>query len=127
MELTLGRDDLDQKHKDIPCSGTKFKHFKRSVQDVIRLVGKGRFITYIAGYENYNVIYPQAKLQSRPSRWVEAIPKDFPVQPLKVVEKAIERATCGHCGLSWDDGKITSMTPTPSARCPFEAFHIYDE
>ena len=31
--------------------------------------------------------------------------------------------TCNACGLSWDDGIITSMTPAPSARCPFEAFH----
>ncbi len=34
-------------------------------------------------------------------------------------------ATDGNCGLSWDDSIITSMTPTPSARCPFEAFHQY--
>ena len=32
-------------------------------------------------------------------------------------------ATCGGCGLSWDDSLVTSMTPAPSARCPFEAFH----
>lgn len=53
------------------------------------------------------------------------IPKDYEVQPLKLDQPAVVRATCGHCGLSWDDGKITSMTPTPSARCPFEAFHVY--
>ena len=35
-------------------------------------------------------------------------------------------ATCGSCGLTWDDGVITSMTPTPSGRCPFEYFHRYD-
>ncbi len=34
--------------------------------------------------------------------------------------------TDGNCGLSWDDSIITGMTPTPSARCPFEAFHSYD-
>jgi hypothetical protein len=55
------------------------------------------------------------------------IPKDSPVRPIKPGTKAIDRATCGHCGLSWDDGKVTEMTPTPSARCPFEAFHVYEE
>ena len=35
--------------------------------------------------------------------------------------------TDGNCGLSWDDSIITGMTPTPSARCPFEYFHKYDE
>ena len=59
------------------------------------------------------------------SKTHEKIPKDYEVQPLKPGQKAKDRATCGHCGLSWDDGKITSMTPTPSGRCPFEAFHIY--
>lgn len=75
------------------------------------------------------------------------IPTDFPVQPveldyarsrrilgkyatwaqvhqLALTHAGVERpATCGTCGLTWDDGKITSMTPAPSARCPFEAFH----
>lgn len=32
-------------------------------------------------------------------------------------------ATCGHCGLTWDDSISTSYTPAPSARCPFESFH----
>ncbi len=35
--------------------------------------------------------------------------------------------TDGACGLSWDDSIITSMTPTPSARCPFEYFHEYED
>jgi hypothetical protein len=53
------------------------------------------------------------------------IPKDFPVKPLgsKSQIKAKDLATCGQCELSWDDAVITSMTPAPSARCPFEAFH----
>ena len=34
--------------------------------------------------------------------------------------------TDGNCGLSWDDSIITSWTPTPSARCPFEYFHVYE-
>lgn len=57
----------------------------------------------------------------------EPIPKDFPVQPLKKGQKATAKAICGHCGLSWDDGKVTSMTPVPAARCPFEQFHIYSD
>lgn len=32
-------------------------------------------------------------------------------------------ATCGNCGLSWNDALISSMTPTPSGRCPYEYIH----
>lgn len=38
-------------------------------------------------------------------------------------DPAADRVTCGECGRSWDDAVVTSMTPAPSARCPFEAFH----
>lgn len=31
--------------------------------------------------------------------------------------------TCGACGRSWDDAVVTSWTPAPSARCPFEYDH----
>lgn len=55
------------------------------------------------------------------------IPKDYEVQPLKPSQEAKDKMTCGTCGLSWDDGKVTSMTPTPAARCPFEYFHIQEE
>lgn len=53
------------------------------------------------------------------------IPKDFEVQPLTPEEakQAKDPATCGTCGLTWDDGKSTTWTPTPSGRCPFEYFH----
>lgn len=61
------------------------------------------------------------------ARNTKPIPRNHPVQPLRWNQKAEDKATCGHCGLSWDDGKVTSMTPAPSARCPFEAFHIYKE
>jgi hypothetical protein len=54
---------------------------------------------------------------------LKRIPKDFPVQPLLPGQSAKDKATCGHCGISWDDGIITGWTPTPSARCPFEYFH----
>lgn len=52
-----------------------------------------------------------------------SIPRDFPVQPLHFGQEAKCKATCGECKLSWDDGIPTSMTPVPSGRCPFEAFH----
>jgi hypothetical protein len=32
--------------------------------------------------------------------------------------------TCGTCGRTWDDAVVTSVTPTPSARCPFEYEHL---
>jgi hypothetical protein len=35
--------------------------------------------------------------------------------------------TCGHCGQSWDDALVTSRTPAPSGRCPFEDEHVYDD
>jgi len=53
------------------------------------------------------------------------IPKSYPVQPLADGQPAKDRATCDHCGLSWDDGVSTSITPTPAGRCPFENYHIY--
>ena len=54
------------------------------------------------------------------------VPTDHPVQPLRTdaqKEAARSLATCGVCGLSWDDGVTTSITPAPSARCPFEEYH----
>lgn len=42
---------------------------------------------------------------------------------LESVPAAKTVATCGDCGRSWDDAKSTSITPVPSGRCPFEAFH----
>ena len=55
----------------------------------------------------------------------EPIPPDFPVRPLKKGQPAGDRVGCAHCRLYWDDAVVTSMTPAPAARCPFEAFHIY--
>lgn len=57
----------------------------------------------------------------------DRVPSDWPVQPLDPGATAKGKATCGVCGLSWDDSIITSMTPAPSARCPFESFHRDDE
>lgn len=56
-----------------------------------------------------------------------AVPFDYPVRVLTGTEarKAADSlAICGECGRAWDDAISTSMTPTPAARCPFEAFHV---
>ena len=55
------------------------------------------------------------------------IPRDFPVRPLKAGQRAADRVTCGTCGLSWDDAIVTGWTPAPSARCPFESFHVDED
>jgi hypothetical protein len=58
----------------------------------------------------------------------DEIPADFEVQPLTTdaeVAAAVEPAICGYCGLIWDNGKSTGITPTPGGRCPFEYFHEY--
>lgn len=34
-------------------------------------------------------------------------------------------AQCGVCGRCWNDDKSTSVTPVPSARCPFEDRHVH--
>jgi len=31
-------------------------------------------------------------------------------------------ARCGNCQRAWDDEKVTALTPTPAARCPFEHY-----
>jgi hypothetical protein len=36
-------------------------------------------------------------------------------------------AQCGTCGVAWNDDKVTSVTPVPSGRCPFEDDHEYDD
>jgi hypothetical protein len=38
-----------------------------------------------------------------------------------------DMTTCGHCGRTWNDANISSLTPTPSGRCPYEYDHEYDE
>lgn len=35
----------------------------------------------------------------------------------------VDTATCGTCGMSWNDALITERTPVPSARCPYEYIH----
>jgi hypothetical protein len=55
------------------------------------------------------------------------VPADWPVQPIDYAAReqfnAKRLAVCGTCGRMWDDGKVTSMTPAPSGRCPFEPIH----
>jgi len=60
--------------------------------------------------------------------WMPDVPADFPVQPVTsaIPEQPYTVATCGTCGRSWDDALVTSYTPAPAARCPFEAFHPLD-
>lgn len=71
--------------------------------------------------------YPTLAAILSATKKVQPIPKDWPVQPLKPGQKAKDPATCGYCGLSWDDAIPTSMTPAPAGRCPFEQFHIYED
>lgn len=68
----------------------------------------------------YNVPEPDDEPEIDPD---EDIPDDFPVKVLGPNDPAQCRATCGTCGRCWDDAIVTSMTPAPSGRCPFEAFH----
>lgn len=65
----------------------------------------------------------RAQVPKPKKRKRKAIPKNFPVQPLRPGQKATDKVTCGVCGRSWDDAIPTEYTPAPSARCPFEAFH----
>jgi hypothetical protein len=39
----------------------------------------------------------------------------------------VDVATCGSCGRSWNDAAVSSWTPAPSGRCPFEYDHDYVE
>lgn len=32
--------------------------------------------------------------------------------------------SCYSCGRTWDDDHVTSVTPAPSGRCPFEYEHV---
>ena len=55
------------------------------------------------------------------TRYEGRIPLDGDGKPI------IDMATCGHCGFTWNDARITGITPTPSARCPNEYGHEYEE
>jgi hypothetical protein len=75
------------------------------------------------GYDGGIVVRQARKRTARKTH--QPIPADFPVQPVRAGQSAADAVTCGHCGLTWDDAIVTGMTPAPSARCPFEYFHIY--
>ena len=44
---------------------------------------------------------------------------------IKFVTRHNDICTCGNCGRSWDDSLVTSITPTPAGRCPFEYMRRY--
>lgn len=35
----------------------------------------------------------------------------------------VDVCTCGTCGRSWNDAAVSSVTPVPAGRCPFEYEH----
>lgn len=35
----------------------------------------------------------------------------------------VDVVTCGNCGMSWNDALVSSRTPAPGARCPYEYEH----
>lgn len=39
----------------------------------------------------------------------------------------IDVVTCGTCGEQWNDAALSSLTPAPSGRCPFEYEHESDD
>lgn len=60
----------------------------------------------------------------------DEIPADFPVKPLATqaeIDAATAPAQDGQCGLWWDDAISTYYTPAPGGRCPFEAYHEYED
>lgn len=69
---------------------------------------------YPGGENPYAVVFASGTLQ----RTMDARDQDVP---------RVDKATCGTCGRSWNDAIITGSTPAPSARCPFERWHEYDE
>lgn len=47
----------------------------------------------------------------------------FDIAAYKADYPGADVVTCGTCHRHWDDSLPTSVTPTPSARCPFEYQH----
>jgi hypothetical protein len=76
--------------------------------------------------------FPEEKVSRRTAGFLslDDIPPDHEVQPIAeggfntpLLVEARDPATCGACGLTWDDGISTGITPVPGGRCPFEYFH----
>lgn len=104
-------------------------------------------------FERAMKVWERAKAEQafmRAGVFHEPIPDDFPVRPIGKPDHDFnyrrdvvdypecptcegpcrmprDPATCGHCLLTRDDAVITQWTPAPSARCPFEYFHIHFE
>lgn len=49
------------------------------------------------------------------------------IAPLVGHAPVVEIHQCGHCGRRWNDAAISSITPAPAGRCPFEYEHVYDD
>lgn len=94
----------------------------------LKTFGMGGHVEYINLYTNTDYIGTDNidEVNDDPAEDVQGIPADFPVRPLQPGDKAEDKATCLTCGRSWDDAIVTSYTPAPSARCPFEAYHQGD-
>lgn len=111
---------LELDRDDVPNPETLFVEFAGGMQ-FYAMNDSGKVLVAdegdSMGYETTHIEVLAEEL--RPSD----IPKTHPVRPLKAGQNAKNRASCEECGLSWDDAIITSMTPAPSARCPFEEFH----
>ena len=63
MRLELEEADLLEEHQGkIPCSATKFEHFKPRVQEAIIAAGAATYYIRkgIPNLESYNAIYPPA-------------------------------------------------------------------
>ena len=125
----VGRDEYSNEHKaklrDLAVARTEHQGLAHAHDAATRLhlpeseVPMGDTGPNESGYDN--VLAEAGMLHG----WHKPIPKSHSVQPLKAGENPKGKKTCGHCGLSWDDDKVTGITPAPSGRCPFEYFHKY--
>lgn len=67
----------------------------------------------------YTVVLPEDAAEPQPETDERGVVLLDPADP--------RASVCGHCGRAWDDSVSTSVTPTPSGRCPFEHEHEYDD
>lgn len=44
-------------------------------------------------------------------------------RPVVIPDALMGWLMCGTCGRLWDDSQVTSVTPAPAGRCPFEHRH----
>lgn len=96
-----------------------------NVQDICALLNEHGLVRDAEQYEQADRLTPAVRENAE--REIRAIidagdpARDDDGNPIEKI------ATCGACGRSWDDGRSSSITPTPSGRCPFEYLHQYDE